>query len=529
MLSDGEKTGELKYIQKPGVGGLAEIYVDGRVLSPDVVPPYLIDAGNKRWRIAGVVSKTGEANATTNYLQFRNLSADSLIKSGMKIKESGEQYVRLSHFMAIGVRSTDAALMMLDDIDQTLPGADLIDYEIVNEQKITDVDLDTTAIYGGAIAKVGIPSVTSLSASIGAHPLLSASLQHSNIFVNRKSKGLFIMDVLKNLSQMDGYQLIVTKGGTLLYTKDAFFNKDRRIGSSSGPQLIEKSAMMEMANHIIVNGEAIAENENILAEVKDNEKIKAMGGKGGDGLVRTLRQSLPGLRDRNLGIRLAKAFMRRTEQGAAIIKVQGLVKVQDLEPGEIVNVDFTMERIKGDFAVFEVTHDYSTGLTDLVIGQYEKGIEGLIADLQAATGEGTNEDSTRMKEMTEIVMTAPIKILSSVRIMTRMNNNTKFSIGAGWVNLTGEVIKQPLGNLGISGGKSGVIKNGAIGATSTTSIVVDGVDARMRFNVGDIVEVRNIATTSNTNPLTTINGNMLERWLPFLLPRLSRSLPTTQY
>ena len=60
-----------------------------------------------------------------------------------------------------------------------------------------------------------------------------------------------------------------------------------------------------------------------------------------------------------------------------------------------------------------------------------------------------------------------------------------------------------MGNLGISGGKSGVIKNGAIGATSTTSIVVDGVDARMRFSVGDIVEVRNIATTSNTNPLTT--------------------------
>lgn len=87
--------------------------------------------------------------------------------------------------------------------------------------------------------------------------------------------------------------------------------------------------------------------------------------------------------------------------------------------------------------------------------------------------------------------------------MTRINNNTKFNIGGHWVNKTGEPIKYPLGNFGITGGRSGVLKNGAIAATSTTSLVVDGVDARLRFSAGDIVEVRNVATTSNTNPLTT--------------------------
>jgi len=503
VLKDADKLGQLQYVQKPGTGGLSSVYVDGVILSPTKSPPYLIDGDNQRWRIANVVAHANQGVASTYYLQFRNLKGDSLKKSGLKIREDSEEYVRLGHFMAIGVRSTDASLMILNDIDQTLSGADLIDYEIINEQQTLETDLAANNIYDVASVMSGISRRTSLSSLLGAHPMLASSLQHSNIFVNRKSKGLFVMDVLRNLSQMDGYQLIVTKGGTLLYTKEAFFNKDRRIGSSSGPQLIEKSAMMEMANHIIITGESIAENETVLAEVKDNEKIKEMGGKGGDGLVRTLQQAIPGLRDKNLGIRLAKAFMRRTEQGAAILKVQGLVKVQDIEPGEIVNVDFTMERIKGDFAVFEVSHNYNTGLTDLVIGQYEKGIEGLIADIQASTGSTTEEDSTRTKELTEMALTAPIRVLASARIMTRINNNTKFNIGGHWVNKTGEPIKYPLGNLGITGGRSGVLKNGAIAATSTTSLVVDGVDARLRFSAGDIVEVRNVATTSNTNPLTT--------------------------
>ena len=45
--------------------------------------------------------------------------------------------------------------------------------------------------------------------------------------------------------------------------------------------------------------------------------------------------------------------MRRTEQGSSILRVEGLAKAQDIGPGDIIGVDFVMEGIKGEFAVFE--------------------------------------------------------------------------------------------------------------------------------------------------------------------------------
>ena len=497
-LSDGQNTGILSYVQKPGTGGLNVVYVDGAPLSAAVFPPYLLDSKHQRWRIAGLAVKSEQGDVTSSELQFRNLKGKSLSISGMAIK--GENYVQLGHYAAIGMRTTDAALLMLDDIDQKIPGADLVDYEISNE--ISSKESDTATIYSG-ISAAGIPITTTISSLLGAHPALKSSLQHSNIFINRTSKGLFIMDVLRNLSQMDGYQLIITKGGTLLYTREAFFNRDRRIGSSSGPQLIEKSAMMEMANHMVVLGEEIAENETVVAEVRDNEKIKAMGGKGGEGLVRTLSQSMPGLRSKNLGVRLAKGFMRRTEQGAAIIRVEGLVKAHDIQAGEILNVDFTMERIAGEFVVFEVHHDYATGLTNLVIGQYEKGIEGLIADLQSSTSAMKGSDGSRTKELTEIALSANIRLLASSRVMTRLNNNTMMSIGNGWRSRRITNLQHPLGAIGVLGGRTGCLNVGAVAATSTTGLTVTGSNADHRFSVNDLVEVRNPATTATTAALTT--------------------------
>jgi hypothetical protein len=501
VLSDGQNTGVLSYVQKPGTGGLNVVYVDGAALTPTIFPPYLLDGKRQKWRIAGLVSKEGQGSIAESELQFRNLKGHSLSGSGMSIKD--EEYVQLGHYAAIGMRSTDAALLILNDIDQTISGADLIDYETINKGSIEEANNASVTGFYQLSGAEGIPSTTTLPSLLGAHPALSYTIQHSSIFINRSAKGLFILDVLRNLSQMDGYQLIITKGGTLLYTNKVFFNRGRRIGSSSGPQLIEKSAMMEMANHIVIQGDQMAENEIIITEVKDNEKIKAMGGKGGEGLVRTLTQTLPGLRSKNLGLRLAKGFMRRTEQGAAIIRVEGLVNAQDIQAGEILKIDFTMERIQGEFVVFEVHHDYTKGLSNLVIGQYEKGIEGLIADLQAASGGVQPTDATRTRELTEIVLSAPIRVVASSRVMTRMNNNTQMIIGGGWRSRRTTNYQHPLGGVGILGGRTGCFNSGAVSASSTTTLTITGSEGDHRFSVGDLVEVRNPATTSTTAALTT--------------------------
>ena len=92
---------------------------------------------------------------------------------------------------------------------------------------------------------------------------------------------------------------IITPEGELMYSPNIFLDRDRRVGSSSGPQMIEVSNMMEMANKVIVTGEKVAENEEIRAEVEDLEKIKEMGGKGEEGVVRTAIHHVSGLEDNN--------------------------------------------------------------------------------------------------------------------------------------------------------------------------------------------------------------------------------------
>ena len=438
VITDGESAGSLSYINKPGTGGLNEVYVDGNTISEATTPHYLYDAKNK-WRIAG---KDKDSN-----LVFRNLQQNTLSNSGMAIEG-----VRLGHNISVGVRTTDAALMLLNDITHNVSGADLVNYETYKEAvEVINPDsiLATVALepYGE----------TSLLSMLGGHPSLHNTMQHSDSFVNRTGKGLFIMDLLRHFSQMDGRQLVIGDGGVLLYTEEAFSLSDRRVGSSSAPQLIEVSAMMERANHIIIHGDTVAENESVIAEVKDMEHIKKMGGKGGEGLERTLIQTLPGLKSKKEGLKLAKRLMRRTEQGSSILRVEGLAKAQDIEPGDIIGVDFVMEGIKGEFAVFETYTNFTTGLTNLVIGQYDKGIEGLIADLQSASAETSSTDATTLEDLVDLIFSAPVRVLASSRVVVRMNNNSSMALGAGWRTNATTNLGRPLGkNIGVSGGRTGV-------------------------------------------------------------------------
>lgn len=479
-LSDGESKGSLSYISKPGTGGLPEVVVDGNKISSATIAPYLLDGDNKRWRIAGKDKENG--------LSFKNLQQPSLSKSGMQI--SNGKHVKLGHPMSIGIRTTDAALMLLEDLTHNISGADLVNYETYKEQ-LHNLELGLTTVTSQPVGS------TTLLSLLGGHPALHYFMQHSNTFVNRTGKGLFVMDLIKHFSQMDGHQLVIGKGGVLLYTEEAFSQSDRRVGSSSAPQLVEKSAMMERANHIIVHGDRVAENETVKAEVKDMEHIKKMGGKGGEGLERTLIQVLPGLKNKAQGLRLAKSMMRRTEQGASILRVEGLAKAQDIEPGDIIGVDFAMEGITGEFAVFETYHDFNTGLSNLVIGQYEKGIEGLIADLQTASGENSESDATSLTELFEMILSSSIKVVASSRVMIRMNNNTSMAIGGGWRSTENTNLKVPLGGIGVSGGRTGILSATDHAAGSTATLSVDTLDARSRVRVGDSIEVKVSATTSS--------------------------------
>ena len=81
-------------------------------------------------------------------------------------------------------------------------------------------------------------------------------------------------------------------------------------------------------------------------------------------------------------------------------------------------------------------------------------------------------------------MNAPIRVLASSRVLTRLVNNSRFIIGGRW---RGSPTTHQLGAIGVKGGATGVIKNGTAAATSTTNLAVDGVDATTRFSANDLV------------------------------------------
>ena len=481
VMNDGVKSGLISYVRRPGTGGLSTIYIDGEPLSASNHPPYLLDSINKKWRIAGAEIISGEGNWQNNLLKFRNIKGESLTGGGMSLAGT----VRLGHSMGVGVRTSDAALMLLNDIGKSIPGADLIPFESRLEPKKAD-----TALYTyGSSSQIGYhlqpKNTLALSAYVKAHPMLSSTVEHSGIFVNRDTRGIGVLDAIRSFSQMDGKQMLLHDTGSILYSSEAFIGRDNRIGTSNGAQTVEISSMLEMANHVIVEGDRIAENEIIRAEVKDLEKAKDMGGKGnGEGLFRTATQFVPGLKEPSLALRMAKRYMNRTEQGAALIRVAGLVEASHLQPGEIVQVDFSNEGVRGLFAIFEVHNDSTQGTTDLVIGQYEKGIEGLLAELLSSTASNSQEDSGRLKERIEMGLSGSVRLVAACRIRTRIVNNSRLIIGGRW---RGSPTTHQLGAIGLKGGATGVLKNGAINANSTTAIAVDGIDATLRFSANDRV------------------------------------------
>lgn len=466
VMNDGQNTGLVRYHRKPGTGGLSKVYVDGVEMTPTRFPPYLIDGQTQKWRVAKASNNEGEGDVYDTFLTFKNLTETTLSASGVAIER-----VRFGQYMGVGLRTTDAALLLLKDVMASLPGVDLEEFRIFLEQKMTDT---------GVYASYGDNTEVARQAFLFAHPSLHDAMLHSKDFISRRAKGIGIMDLLRDLSRIDGYQLALSSNGTLIYSQNVFKDTGRAVGTSSGPQNISISSMLEMANEVIVDGDTIAQNETIRAVVKDLEKMKEMGGVGNeDGVKRTMRVSVPGVKERVAALRLAKGLLNRSTQGSSLIRVEGLIQSSDIQPGDIIRVDFPAEGIKGEFAVFEVATDYNSGMTDIVMGQYEKGIEGLLADLQTSTATLTDDDPTNTHEQIDITLNAPIRVLSAHRVMTRFVNGTRLLIGGRW---RGEPTTNQLGAIGVRGGDTGVLINNSGGyATGTTTMTVDGHDATERY------------------------------------------------
>jgi len=404
-IADGNSQGVVSSL----FGNENDIYVDSEKLSENYFPPYLIDSNNIRWRISEIINDKGR-----NVMVFKEMSEKSLSDSGMTI---GEAIV--GQFGYIGVRTTDAALHLLNDAGGSKTGV-----SITPSEEFTKNTRDVEGY-------------------LNAHPMLRQINDHSLKYIARDTRGLNTMEVLRNLSQLDGRQIMSEKNGTILFSGEVFKDRGLRIGNQNGMDKIHVSKLFDSPNEIVIVGDVIAGNEIVFIRVADAEKIRqaAANGAQDEGLVKTLRQEIPGIKTVAAARKLAKTLLARAENGAPMISIKGMMNATSVLAGDIVDVNLPTQGVVGKFAVFEAKHNYQSLRSDFVIGQYEKGIEGLLSDVKTNTIDvsGISQSAGDKDIQNNITMSAAFNVITVHRVRVRNVNETGFIIGARHKNGLGKI------------------------------------------------------------------------------------------
>lgn len=387
--------------------GTSEVLFDSKPISASYFPPYIIDANNIKWRVAEVIEE--EDN---RYMVFNDLSGKNLVDSGMAVG-----LVRGVQLGNVGMRSTDAAIHLLNDAAGSFAGIGLV-------KPNQEASLQNT-----------------IRKYTDAHSSLSERNNHSNVFVSRTTKGLNTMDVIRNLSQIDGRQIVNEKTGKLIYSDKVFDDSGIRLGVESGAKNVAVSRLFDSPNEVVIVGDVIAGNEIVFIRVQDSERVREAAADGEEGLVKTLRQEIPGLKTVKEARSIAKALLSRVENGAPMIRIEGMMNASAVSAGDLVSINLPTHGVVGKFAVFESVHTLSTGETNLVVAQYEKGLEGILADLRTATvsTSGLNESSGDANSVRNISLSSSVEIISVHKVSVRNVNNTGFIIGAKHQNGLGKI------------------------------------------------------------------------------------------
>ncbi len=386
---------------------LDEIRSDGRIISNDFTPPYIIDSNNIKWRVVEVIRE--QKNAV---MVFKDMSGKSLSDSGMAVGD-----VIAGQAGYIGLRTSDAAMHLLNDAGGSVAGITITPTSAMHDNS---KDIETY---------------------LGAHPMLRQINDHSKQYVSRDTRGLNTMEVLRNISQLDGRQIINERNGTIVFSDKVFKEKGIRIGIENGVQSVKVSKLFDSPNEIVIVGDVIAGNEIVFIRVRDSEKIRQASAGGEEEVIKTLRQQIPGVKSVSAARKLAKTLLARAENGAPMIYIQGLMNATSVEAGDIIDVNLPTQGVVGKFVVFEAKHHYQSLKTDLTVAQYEKGIEGILADIKTSTVDSSGlSASSGDKDIKEnLAMSASVAIISVHRVRIRNVNETGFIIGARHKNGLGKI------------------------------------------------------------------------------------------
>jgi len=226
-----------------------------------------------------------------------------------------------------------------------------------------------------------------------------------------------------------------------VFSNKVFNERGLRIGVQNGVESVEVSKLFDSPNEIVVVGDVIAGNEIVFIRVRDSEKIKQASAGGEEEVVKTLRQQIPGVKSVSAARKLAKTLLARAENGAPMIVIKGLMNSTSIRAGDIVDINLPIQGVIGKFVVFESKHHLYSLRTDLIVAQYEKGIEGILTDLKTETidSSGLSESSGDKDIKDNLSMSASVNIISVHKIRVRNVNETGFIIGAKHKNGLGKI------------------------------------------------------------------------------------------
>lgn len=387
--------------------GIDDIIADGRIISEDFTPPYLIDSNNIKWRVAEVIREQ-----KNTVMVFKDMSGKSLSDSGMSV---GNVLAGQSGY--IGVRTSDAALHLLNDAGGSIAGI-----SVTPSNAFHDNSKD-------------------IEAYLGAHPMLRQINDHSKQYISRDTRGLNTMEIVRNISQLDGRQIVNERNGTIVFSDKVFNERGLRIGIENGVEAVHVSKLFDSPNEIVIVGDVIAGNEIVFIRVRDSEKIRQASAGGPEEVVKTLRQQIPGIKSVSAARKLAKTLLARAENGAPMVTMQGLINATSIQAGDVIDVNLPTQGVVGKFVVFEARHHYQSLKTDLTIAQYEKGIEGILADIKTSTvdSSGLSSSSGDKDVKDNLSMSASVNVITVHRIRVRNVNETGFIIGAKHKNGLGKI------------------------------------------------------------------------------------------
>lgn len=249
------------------------------------------------------------------------------------------------------------------------------------------------------------------------------------------------MEIVRNISQLDGRQIVNERNGTIVFSDKVFNERGLRIGIENGVEAVHVSKLFDSPNEIVIVGDVIAGNEIVFIRVRDSEKIRQASAGGSEEVVKTLRQQIPGIKSVSAARKLAKTLLARAENGAPMVTMQGLINATSIQAGDVIDVNLPTQGVVGKFVVFEARHHYQSLKTDLTVAQYEKGIEGILADIKTSTvdSSGLSSSSGDKDVKDNLSMSASVNVITVHRIRVRNVNETGFIIGAKHKNGLGKI------------------------------------------------------------------------------------------